>query len=113
MEDFDSIKDYHLEASIYMVETEFGGRSTGVFDRYRGQFFWHINHVETTDWDASYFFEGGQVAPGECAFCKIILSPNLIECSKGRFKKGGQFGIREGSRIVGVGTILSSKVKNA
>ncbi len=75
--------------------------------------FWHINHVEATDWDASYYFEGGQMAPGECAACRIILSPNLIKCSNGRFSKGEQFGIREGSRIVGVGTIVSSKVKNA
>ena len=113
MKDFDSLKEYHLEARVYLIETEFGGRSSAVHDGYRGQFFWHINHVEGTDWDASYIFEGGQVDPGQYAGCKIVLSPNLLKFSEGRFPKGQQFGIREGSKIVGVGTILVSKVKNA
>lgn len=113
MENFDSLKDYHLEANIYLIETEFGGRSTAVHDGYRGQFFWQINYVDSTDWDASYIFKGGQVSPGECAECKILLSPNLLELSKGSFPKGQQFGIREGSKIVGVGTIVACKVENA
>ena len=113
MKDFDMLKEYHLEASVYLIETEFGGRSTAVHDGYRGQFFWHINHVASTDWDASYVFDGGQVDPGQCAGCKIVLSSNLLKCSEGSLPKGQQFGIREGSKIVGVGTILFSKVKNA
>ena len=67
--------------------------------------------MDSTDLDASYFFEGGQLGPGQCGGCKITLSPYLIECSRGRFPKGKQFGIRQGSTIVGVGTIIASKVK--
>ncbi|GLS28103.1 hypothetical protein [Marinibactrum halimedae] len=113
MEDFTTFKDFHLEANVYLIETEFGGRSSAVFDGYCGQFFWHINDVDSTDWDAHYIFESGQVHPGQCAACKIVLSPNLLKCSKGRFPIGQQFGIREGSKIIGVGTIVLNKVKNA
>tara|TARA_R110002124_G_C8942830_1_gene512829 strand:- start:334 stop:459 length:126 start_codon:yes stop_codon:yes gene_type:complete len=38
MENFDTLQNHHLEASAYLMETEFGGRSLAVSDGYRSQF---------------------------------------------------------------------------
>ena len=113
MSKYEVFTDYHLSAKVFVIETEFGGRKGPIFDDYRGQFFWHINGETCTDWDARYFFEGGQVAPGESAMCKIVVSNNLLKYSDGNFLEGAQFGIREGVRVVAVGVINSSKVPNA
>jgi len=113
MDKYEEFTDYHLKAKVYVIETEFGGRQGAIFDDYRGQFFWHINDVDCNDWDARYVFEGGQINPGESSNCKIVVSDNLLKYSGGRFSKSQQFGVREGSRIVAVGVILSNKAKNA
>ncbi len=113
MIEFEAFTEYHLLAKVFVIETEFGGRKGPIFDDYRGQFFWHINGEACSDWDARYVFEGGSVSPGKSALCKIVVSGNLLKYSGGSFPVGVQFGIREGSRIVAVGVIKSSKVANA
>jgi len=113
MNNYEEFTKYDLLAKICIVKTEFGGRQNAVFDGYRGQFFWHINNVDGSDWDASYIFEKGSVSPGDESQCKILLSENVKKYSKGIFPTENQFGIREGSRIIAVGIILENNVKNA
>ena len=111
MENFDDLESFDLLAVVALIKNDFGGRKTPVIDGYRGQFFWHINHVSGTDWDASYYFEKGSLAPGNDALCKIKLSPFLKETSDFNFPIGRQFGIREGSKIIGTGVIKECYVK--
>ncbi|WP_017445692.1 hypothetical protein [Gayadomonas joobiniege] len=113
MKNFKELANYDLLAKVVMIKTEYMGRQGAVYDDYRGQFFWHINDVNCTDWDARYFFENGELAPGEESMCKILLSNNLKNASKGKFPADSQFCIREGSRVVAVGRVIESKVKNA
>lgn len=113
MKNYEELSEYDLLAKVYLIETEFGGRQGAVQDGYRGQFFWHINDVNCSDWDASYIFESGLVNPGEESKCKVLLSENVKKYSKGVFPTERQFGIREGSKIIAVGLILESNVKNA
>ncbi len=107
---FNEFENFDLLASVKLIESEFGGRNSPVFDGYRGQFFWHINHVQTTDWDAAYVFSSGKVNQGEKAECKIVLSENLKLAANGNFRINSQFCIREGSKVIAVGIILQSKV---
>ncbi|WP_405631063.1 hypothetical protein [Pseudoalteromonas sp. Ld20] len=113
MKNYHDVEEFDLLAKVYLIETEFGGRQGAVHDGYRGQFFWHINDVNCSDWDASYIFESGQVNPGEESNCKVVLSENVKKYSKGVFPTERQFGIREGSKIIAVGVILESNVQNA
>ena len=108
MLNFNELLNFDLLAKVKFVETEFGGRQAPTFDGYRGQFFWHINHNQTTDWDATYIFTSGQANPGEVTECKILLSENLKKVAQGNFKENDQFCIREGHRIVALGVILKS-----
>jgi translation elongation factor EF-Tu-like GTPase len=110
MKTYSELSDYDLLARVYVIEPKFGGRNVGMFDGYKGQFFWHINYVDCNDWDAMYCFENGSVGCGCESMCKILLSKNVIKYSKGNFPVGSQFGIREGPRIVAVGVIVESKV---
>lgn len=111
MKGFSELEDFDLLANVYLIETEFGGRQSAVKDGYRGQFFWHINHINCNDWDASYVFEVGSVSPGNSTNCKILLSDGVKKYAKGNFPTQRQFGIREGSRIIAVGVIIESRVK--
>ncbi|MGH1485454.1 MAG: hypothetical protein ACRBCI_04485 [Cellvibrionaceae bacterium] len=106
MENFLSLERYDLLANVKMIETEFSGRKTPVFDNYRGQFFWHVNDERCTDWLAAYIFEHGELHPGQSSKCKIILAGTIKELAIGQFKNGAQFAIREGSRIVAIGSII-------
>ena len=107
---FDQTNDYHLLANIFVVPTAFRGRSTPVKDGYRGQFFWHINDVHCTDWDAMYIFENGGIELNESGHCKIKLGPNILASHKG-FPIGAQFAIREGARIIALGVILDTALE--
>lgn len=109
---FDEFENFDLLASVKLIESKFGGRKSPVFDGYRGQFFWHINHIQNADWDAVYVFPSGQVSPGEEAECKIVLSGNLKSAAGGNFKINDQFCIREGSKVIAVGIILHSNIAN-
>lgn len=113
MKNYEELDGYDLLAKVYLIKTEYGGRQGALLDGYRGQFFWHINDVSCSDWDARYYFADGSVGPGEESLCKILLSENVLKSSNGLFPEQQQFGIREGSRIMAVGVILESNVKNA
>jgi translation elongation factor EF-Tu-like GTPase len=110
---FQNLQNYDLLTKVFLVSTEFGGRSGPVLDQYRGQFFWHINGESCADWDAIYYFKNGKVQPGDSALCKIILSENVKKYSNGSFPVGRQFAIREGAKVVALGIIEESKVKSA
>ena len=110
METFDSVENYELEGNIFVIPTEFGGRRTAIHSGYRGQFFWHINHVEGTDWLAESYFENDLVEPGQSTRIRIRLAGTISELGrKTGIPTGRQFALREGSRIVAVGVITSSQ----
>ena len=106
---FNQINDYHLLANVFVIPTEFGGRKQPIKNSYRGQFFWHINDVNCTDWVAEYWFENGKIELNESGTCKIKLGPNILAVHKG-FEIGKQFAIREGARVVAVGSIVETNV---
>jgi translation elongation factor EF-Tu-like GTPase len=113
MKEYEELNEYDLLAKIILIQTEYGGRQSAVLDGYRGQFFWHINNVNCSDWDAEYIFLNGSVKPGEESMCKIRLSENVKKYSKGVFPINHQFGVREGARIIAVGVIVECKVNTA
>lgn len=79
---FNQINDYHLLANVFVVPTEFVRRKQPIMNSYRGQFFWHINDFNCTDWDTTYFFENAKLKPNKSGTCKIKLSPNLLAVHK-------------------------------
>lgn len=110
MKTFDSVDNFELEGRIFVIPTEFGGRETAIQSGYRGQFFWHINHVDGTDWLAESYFENDLVKPGESARIRIRLAGTINELGRQTgIPSGRQFALREGSRIVAVGVITKSK----
>ena len=109
---FKEFENFDLLTEVKFIESEFGGRKGPVFDGYRGQFFWHLNHTTNSDWDAVYVFPMGQASPGETTKCKISLSENLKSAACGNFKINDQFCIREGSRVIAVGIILHNNMEN-
>jgi translation elongation factor EF-Tu-like GTPase len=112
MQPFEELTEYDLLTKVIMIKTEYGGRKGAVLDGYRGQFFWHINDVNCSDWDAVYFFENGELKPGEESLCKVVLGQNVKIYSKGVFPVGCQFCIREGSKVVLVGVIQKSNLES-
>jgi hypothetical protein len=88
-----------LEADIYYLSTDEGGRKTSVATSYRGQF-----HYDNHDWDAMQQFLGKEWCElGDTV--KVLLqtaSPNF-HC--GKFFVGKEFEIKEGSKVVGRGKI--------
>lgn len=109
---YDHETEFDLLAKVYLIPEEFGGRRSPVCSGYRGQFFWHINGVVCSDWDAHYCFQDDPVAPGQNTLVKIRISPNLKEASQGDFPLGRQFCLREGSRVVATAVILENKLQN-
>jgi len=107
MKKYAELEEYDLLANVELIKTELSGRSGPVFDGYRGQFFWHINEEPCSGWLASYVFEHGELHPGSLSKCKVILAGTIKELGKGTFKEGAQFVVREGSRIVAIGSILA------
>ena len=108
---YDTETDYDLIAKVLLIPEEFGGRSRPVASGYRGQFFWRINHVPTTDWDATYFFQDDPVGPGEATLAKVSISQNLKKASQGNFPIGMQFCIREGRRVVATAVIIENRLE--
>lgn len=88
-----------IEAKIYFLTSEEGGRSTPAFTGYRPQFYYD-NH----DWDASHIYPDVEaVNPGETVRAYLgFLSPQE---HVGKVYVGMEFLIREGARTVGKGTI--------
>jgi len=114
MKTFESVDNHELEGTVYVIPTEFGGRETGIHSGYRGQFFWHINHEDSTDWLVESFFENDLVEPGQSARTKIRLAGTISELGrKTGMPSGRQFALREGARIVAVGVITKSQYEEA
>lgn len=88
-----------LEAEIYYLTHEEGGRLNAIGDGYRGQFYY-----DGRDWDARQEFLGQSLCePGETINVKMdTLSPDF---HVGRFWEGKEFQIREGNKVVGQGKI--------
>ena len=109
MKTYDAIEDHELEGMVYVIPSEYGGRSSAIISGYRGQFFWHINDESCTDWLADSYFERDKVQPGQSSRIKIRLAGTIVELGKSRgMPTGSQFALREGSRIVAVGVITES-----
>lgn len=90
-----------LEAEIYYLTVEEGGRKTSVKSGYRGQFYYDGN-----DWDAQQeFINKQECKPGEsvCVYLHT-LSPQYHQ---EKFFVGKGFEIREGAKVVGRGNITN------
>lgn len=90
---------HELEADIYYLTSEEGGRKNGVSNGYRGQLYYYGR-----DWDAAQVFVDKETClPGETAkVCLTTLSP---EQHIGMFHVGQNFEIREGCQTIGRGII--------
>jgi elongation factor Tu len=88
-----------IEAEIYFLTTEEGGRSTPVFNGYRPQFYYNGR-----DWDASHTYpETGIANPGDTVrTCLVFMSP---QAHLGQVSEGMEFILREGTRTVGRGIV--------
>ena len=88
-----------LEAEIYYLTTEEGGRKTPLHSGYRGQFFYDSN-----DWDAPQEFIDKEICNlGETV--KVYLKTTRPNFHIGKFFIGKEFEIREGAKTVGKGII--------
>lgn len=89
----------------YLTETE-GGRKSGVFSGYRGQFHYIDDH---SDWDGFQYFpdHAQQIVPlGETVRAMIRFAYDRWEVThKNRIHEGMDFEIREGARLVGNGRV--------
>lgn len=88
-----------LQADIYYLKEQEGGRKTPVASSYRGQF-----HYNGKDFDAmQQFIDKSWCQPGNTV--QVFLQTASPEFHAGQFYVGKDFEIREGSKIVGKGTI--------
>lgn len=91
--------DSHLEAQIYYLTSEEGGRYTPVQSGYRGQF-----HYNGKDWDACQEFTDKELCnPGESVNAGLRTASPIFHY--GKFFVGQEFEIREGARKVARGAI--------
>jgi translation elongation factor EF-Tu-like GTPase len=89
-----------VEAEIYFLTPEEGGRRTPFTSGYRPQFYY-----DGHDWDAiqNYPDEQEPVHPGDTVTAYLsFLSPH---CHVGQLFPGKEFLVREGARTVGRGRI--------
>lgn len=86
----------HVEAEIYVLTQEEGGRHTPFFNNYRPQFYFR-----TADITGNCYLTGGaeMVMPGDNATLEIKLGADIV------VEKGQRFAIREGGRTVGAGVV--------
>ena len=92
-----------IEAEIYFLTFEEGGRKSAVFSNYRPQFYYNGH-----DWDAPQTYpDVEQVNPGDTVRAYLgFLSPKE---HFGKIYIGMEFLIREGARTVGKGVITKIK----
>jgi elongation factor Tu len=89
-----------IEAYITFLPTEDGGRASPMYSEYRPQFYY-----AGRDWDAVQTYpEVDMVHPGETV--RAFLSFMSPQEHLGKVYTGMPFLIREGSRIVGYGSII-------
>jgi len=88
-----------IEAEIYFLTTEEGGRKGPAFNDYRPQFYYNGH-----DWDAPHEYpDVQQVNPGDTVRAYLaFLSPHE---HVGKVHVGMEFLIREGTRTVGKGKV--------
>ena len=88
-----------IEAEVYFLTSEEGGRTMPAFDGYRPQFYYN-----ESDWDASHIYpDVEQANPGETIRTYLgFLSPKE---HVGRVHVGMKFLIREGARTVAKGVV--------
>lgn len=88
-----------IEAEIYFLKTEEGGRKTPAKNNYRPQFFYNGH-----DWDAPHFYpDVEEVYPGETVRAYLgFLSPKE---HFGKIYVGMEFLVREGSKTVAKGRV--------
>lgn len=93
------LRQPELEADIYYLTEQEGGRKTAVRNGYRGQFYY-----KGKDWDAPQQFLDKEICnPG--ATVKVYLQTLSTDFHVGQFFVGQEFEIREGARTVGKGKI--------
>lgn len=93
------LREPQLEAEIYYLTEQEGGRKTAVNNGYRGQF-----HYNGKDWDApQQFIDKETCNLGETV--KVYLQTLSSDFHIGHFFVGQEFETREGSKIVGKGKI--------
>lgn len=92
--------DPQIEADIYYLTEQEGGRKTPVGNGYRGQFYYNGK-----DWDApQQFMDKVWCNPGETV--RVQLQTLSSEYHVGQIKQGMEFETREGSKTVGRGKVL-------
>ncbi len=90
---------HDIEAQIYYLTAEEGGRSGAVYNGYRGQFYYDGN-----SWDAHQEFPGvAQAFPGQES--RTFLALASPEQHLGQIVVGMDFSIREGDRTVATGKV--------
>ena len=101
-----------IEAEIYFLTFEEGGRKTPAFSGYRPQFFYDGNH-----WDAQHnYTEVSQVYPGQTVKTELIFASPQHQI--GKLYPGKEFLICEGQQVVARGKVtkilnLESSAKDA
>lgn len=88
-----------IEAEIYFLTTEEGGRKTPAYSGYRPQFFYDGNH-----WDARQDYVGvSEVYPGQTATTELTFANP--EYQIGKLYPGKEFLVREGQQVVARGKV--------
>ena len=95
-----SLKEKQIEAEIYYLTTEEGGRSSFVYSGYRGIFHYGGQYNSA----AQEFIGQIKCYPGNIV--KAYMAFAAPEAQIGRLYEGLKFDITEGTRIVARGTIL-------
>ena len=96
-----------LEAEVYVVPTEEGGRRSALFSGYRPSH--DFGHSGALNDGMHEYPDGGSLTPGQKGRALIWLS--VPELSAGRLYVGMPFTVQEGARVVGRGQI--ERVLNA
>lgn len=99
MENTFKLKNPEIEAEIYYLTSEEGGRWTPIFNGYRGQFYYDGNNSDAPQ----EFIDKNICNPGEKV--KVKLQTASPKFHIGKLWIGKEFETREGSRIVGRGKI--------
>lgn len=92
---------YDVEALVWYLPTEQGGRKAFIQSGYWGQF-----HYDNADWEAGQYFQDPPIMfPGENRDVKFrFMSP---EEHVGRLAAGSVFLLREGLRVIGYGRVTA------
>lgn len=107
---FESFIDPDIEADLFLLPAEFGGRVSPMRSGYRGEFHFHVAGQTSVHWLAETIIEHDVVAPGHACKAKIKLMGSLLELARDAgLPIGAQFGLCEGNRTVAVGVVTSCR----